>query len=177
MSSLIPHPTSDFFRQPKPSGKANDTKDRSWRRLAKRGVPGAQVTAVEYDSSGHEAIMRELLSRTDILVDATQRPDSSRPVIPNAWIGWMPRHAVIVDLSVDPYLLDDDPPVVRGIEGIPQGLDVPDVAIHNAIHEDESRQRPFLMDSIQSAEQTLQIEDVSLHVSIHPVPHAQIVPQ
>lgn len=92
-----------------------------WGKMAKRGVPGVQVTAVEYDSTGHENIMREILSRTDILVDATQRPDSSQPVIPNDWVGWMPEHGVIVDLSVDPYLLDDDPPVVRGIEGIPQG--------------------------------------------------------
>ena len=58
---------------------------------------------------------------TDILVDATQRPDPSQPVISNAWIGWLPSHAIITDLSVDPYLLDNDPPVVRGIEGIPQG--------------------------------------------------------
>jgi alanine dehydrogenase len=92
-----------------------------WGKMAKRGVPGIQVTAVEYDSTGHEDIMKELLSRTDILVDATQRPDSSHPVIPNDWVGWMPEHGVIVDLSVDPYLLDDKPPVVRGIEGIPQG--------------------------------------------------------
>jgi alanine dehydrogenase len=28
---------------------------------------------------------------------------------------------VVVDLAVDPYTLDADPPVVRGIEGIPQG--------------------------------------------------------
>ena len=54
-------------------------------------------------------------------MDATQRPDPSKPVIPNAWIAWLPQHAIITDLSVDPYLLADDPPVVRGIEGIPQG--------------------------------------------------------
>ena len=65
--------------------------------------------------------MQELLSRTDILVEATQRPDPNQPVVPNDWVGWMPEHGVIVDLSVDPYLLDDNPPVVRGIEGIPQG--------------------------------------------------------
>ena len=76
---------------------------------------------VDYDLTGHAEIMREIFSKTDILVDATQRPDPSRPIIPNAWIAWLPKHAIITDLSVDPYLLDNDPPVVRGIEGIPQG--------------------------------------------------------
>ena len=33
----------------------------------------------------------------------------------------MPEHAVIVDLSVDPYNFDITPPEVKGIEGIPQG--------------------------------------------------------
>ena len=36
-------------------------------------------------------------------------------------LGLLPPHAVICDLVVDPYLLDADPPTVRGIEGIPQG--------------------------------------------------------
>ncbi len=92
-----------------------------WQRMAKQGVPGVQVTAIEYDLTGQVKFMQELISTTDILVDSTQRPDPSRPVIPNDWISWLPEHAVIVDLSVDPYLLDDNPPVVRGIEGIPQG--------------------------------------------------------
>jgi alanine dehydrogenase len=43
------------------------------------------------------------------------------PLIPNDWIAWLPDHAIIVDLSVDPYLPDNDPPTVRGVEGIPQG--------------------------------------------------------
>ena len=65
--------------------------------------------------------MKELVRQADILVDATQRRDSSKPVVPNEWIGWLPEHAVIVDLAVDPYTLAADPPVVRGVEGIPQG--------------------------------------------------------
>jgi len=92
-----------------------------WSLLAKRGIPGVQVTAVDYDVVSRENVMREILTRTDILVDATQRPDSSKYVIPNEWIGLMPEHAVLVDLSVDPYNFEIDPPEVKGIEGIPQG--------------------------------------------------------
>ena len=92
-----------------------------WQLLAKRGIPGVQVTAVEYDVTVNQSAMRDILSRTDILVDATQRPDTSQYVIPNEWVGWMPEHAVLVDLSVDPYDFEISPPEVKGIEGIPQG--------------------------------------------------------
>jgi len=66
-------------------------------------------------------LLRDLFSQADVLVDATQRRDTSQPVVPNAWLDWLPPHAVVTDLAVDPYTLDVDPPVVRGIEGIPQG--------------------------------------------------------
>ena len=92
-----------------------------WSHLANSGVPGVQVTGIDYDVVNNEKHMREILSKTDILVDATQRPDPSKVVIPNEWIGWMPEHAVLVDLSVDPYNFENDPPEVKGIEGIPQG--------------------------------------------------------
>ncbi len=92
-----------------------------WQFLANRGVAGVQVTAVDFDVANNEKTMREILSHTDILVDATQRPDPSKFVIPNEWVGWMPEHAVLVDLSVDPYNYEIDPPEVKGIEGIPQG--------------------------------------------------------
>jgi alanine dehydrogenase len=91
------------------------------RRLADQGIPGVQVTALEYDSTRHERVMRPILESTDILVDATQRPDPTRPVIPNQWVGWLPEHAVLLDLSVDPYDCTLDPPFMKGIEGIPQG--------------------------------------------------------
>ncbi len=65
--------------------------------------------------------MEALLRDADILVDAAQRRDPSKPIVPNAWLAWLPEHAVIADLAVDPYTPDTDPPVVRGVEGIPQG--------------------------------------------------------
>ena len=84
------------------------------------GLPGVEVVTVGRNLSGHTSYMIERLSRTDVLVDATQRHDAARTLVPNAWIARMPEHAVICDLVVDPYLLDADPPTVRGIEGIPQ---------------------------------------------------------
>jgi alanine dehydrogenase len=91
------------------------------RRMIALGAPGVQVTAVDYDLTGHHAPMRNLLADTDILVDATQRPDSSQVVIPNDWLAYLPQHAVLVDLSVDPYDCAANPPKVKGIEGVPQG--------------------------------------------------------
>lgn len=90
-------------------------------RLAAARVPGVQVTVVDYDLAHHAEVMRQILARTDMLVDATQRPDPSRPVIPNEWIASLPPHAVIVDLSVDPYDCSPESKSVKGIEGIPQG--------------------------------------------------------
>jgi len=90
-------------------------------RMAAKGIPGVQVTVLEYDSTGHAAVMRPILETTDILADATQRPDPTQPVIPNTWVSWLPPHAVLLDLSVDPYDCSMRPPYVKGIEGIPQG--------------------------------------------------------
>jgi alanine dehydrogenase len=85
------------------------------------GGEGSIATVVGRSVTHNPLIMQELFSQTDILVDAAQRRDPSRPVVPNAWIACLPEHAIITDLSVDPYTMDVDPPVVRGVEGIPQG--------------------------------------------------------
>ncbi len=85
------------------------------------GGPGAVALSVGRNVTANPETMRHLFEEADILVDATQRRDTSKPVVPNDWIAWLPEHAVIVDLAVDPYTLDATPPVVRGIEGIPQG--------------------------------------------------------
>ncbi len=90
-------------------------------RMVSAGIPGVVVTTVDYDITPHEKVMRELLARSDILVDATQRPDPSQPVIPNQWLAYLPEHAVVLDLSVDPYECGTEITSIKGIEGIPQG--------------------------------------------------------
>ncbi len=84
-------------------------------------LPGVVVRAVGRTVTDDEGTMRELFATTDVLVDASQRDDPSRPLVPNVWLAALPSHTVICDLVVDPYLLDADPPTVRSIEGIPRG--------------------------------------------------------
>jgi alanine dehydrogenase len=85
------------------------------------GLAGVEVVTTGRNLTRDPAYLRERLAMTDILVDATQRHDPSVPLVPNEWLALMPPHAVICDLVVDPYLLDAEPRVVRGVEGIPQG--------------------------------------------------------
>jgi alanine dehydrogenase len=85
------------------------------------GHPGAIAVCLGRSATAREQTLRGVLRDTDVLVDATQRRDPSLPVVPNTFLSELPEHAVIADLSVDPYLLEDSPPVVRGIEGIPRG--------------------------------------------------------
>lgn len=96
----------------------DDARNEAFMRL---GLAGVEVATTGRNLTRDPDYLRGRLTLTDILVDATQRHDPSVPLVPNAWLGLMPEHAVVCDLVVDPYLLDSDPVVVRGIEGIPQG--------------------------------------------------------
>lgn len=88
--------------------------------IEERGF-GSIALTVGRNISSNPQQMQKLFQQADVLVDSTQRRDTSQPVVPNEWIGWLPDHAVVTDLSVDPYTLDANPPVVRGLEGIPKG--------------------------------------------------------
>ncbi|MGH2703403.1 MAG: hypothetical protein ACRDJB_04205 [Actinomycetota bacterium] len=92
-----------------------------WGRMSAAGALGVEVRVIDYDLTWNEKYMRSLLATTDILIDATQRPDPTLHVIPNAWVAELPGHAVLLDLSADPYDFSVDPPIVKGIEGMPQG--------------------------------------------------------
>jgi len=89
--------------------------------LADKGVRGVEVTLVDYELTSDENYMLTLLEQTDLLIDATQRPDPSRVIIRNEWVAALPQHAVVLDLSVDPYDFSVTPPEVKGIEGLPEG--------------------------------------------------------
>ncbi len=95
--------------------------EKTWHYMASIGATGVQVTAVDHDLTDHPAITQQILKYTDILVDATQRPDPTKPVVLNEWIGSMRPHAVLLDLSVDPYDCEPELRSVKGIEGIPHG--------------------------------------------------------
>lgn len=89
--------------------------------LASANVPGVEVTVADFDLTRHENYMLGRLEQTDLLIDATQRQDPTRAVVPNDWVGALPQDSVVLDLSVDPYDSSVDPPRVKGIEGLPEG--------------------------------------------------------
>jgi alanine dehydrogenase len=89
--------------------------------LAVKQVPGVEVTVVDFDLTRHEDYLRERLSVTDLLIDATHRLDPTRPVVANRWLADLPEDGVVLDLAADPYQFDLEPPFVKGIEGVPHG--------------------------------------------------------
>lgn len=65
--------------------------------------------------------LKSIIEKTDILVDASKRPDPTKIIVSNELIGYLPEYAVILDLAADPYNDKTEPVQVKGIEGIPTG--------------------------------------------------------
>lgn len=66
-------------------------------------------------------LMRTLLAETDLLIDATQRKNQSIQILDNEDVGFLPEHAVIVDICADRYDFDQNPPLRRVVEGTVNG--------------------------------------------------------
>jgi alanine dehydrogenase len=94
--------------------------ERNTHQIEIHGV-GSIALSIGRNLTENREVMESLFQHTDVLVDASYRRNPSQPVVPNAWLAWLPENAIVVDLAVDPYLLDRVPPIVRGIEGIPKG--------------------------------------------------------
>lgn len=92
-----------------------------WDEWSQRGFPPVMASLVGRRITGEAHWLEDLLRRTDVLVDATQRDRSDVALLQNSALRWLPEHAVVCDLNVDPYIPQGQPPTVRGIEGIPMG--------------------------------------------------------
>ena len=84
-------------------------------------LPGLIIRMLTRSITGDEKQLEKVLPDTDILVDATWRSDPSKAIVSNRLIGFLPEHAVILDLTADPYDTKIKPMQIKGIEGIPTG--------------------------------------------------------
>jgi alanine dehydrogenase len=91
------------------------------RALLLRGVPGVIVHLIGRNITQDRPVLLDLMSRADMFVDATFRSDPTDYIFPNDLIGVLPEHAVVVDVTADPYITETDPIQVKAIEGIPTG--------------------------------------------------------
>ncbi|MCB0404738.1 MAG: hypothetical protein KDD51_08110 [Bdellovibrionales bacterium] len=91
------------------------------KQMVEEGKRGVEILVCDYDLSTDENYMLTRLEHTDILIDATYRRDPSVPVCENSWIGALPQHAVVLDLAADPYDFEVNPPLLKGLEGVPEG--------------------------------------------------------
>ncbi len=94
---------------------------KTWSNYALKNIPGNIVRVIDHDLTSHEDYLKNLITTTHLLIDATQRSDPTQLIIPNDFVDLLPTNAVILDLSVDPYDFQQKPHEVKGIEGIPQG--------------------------------------------------------
>lgn len=92
-----------------------------YRSMENKKIPGVLVQFFSRSITRDKRSIKELLKATDILVDASKRYDPTRPIITNDLVGLLPEHAVILDLTADPYDFTSRPIHVKGIEGIPTG--------------------------------------------------------
>lgn len=88
---------------------------------AERGARGVIVRLLPRSVTADRKLMEKLLKTSDILVDASTRDNPYAYIIDNDQLGQLKPDAVILDLTADPYLVDDAGVQVKAFEGIPTG--------------------------------------------------------
>lgn len=86
-----------------------------------RGVPGVIVKMLPRTITNNSELLKKIFSDTDLLIDASKRPDPTKYIVPNTLIAYLPEYAVILDICADPYDEKKEPIQVKAIEGIPTG--------------------------------------------------------
>lgn len=89
--------------------------------LERGGNPLVEIMVITSLHSQHKEFEKEtpkLLSKTNLLIDVTQRNDVSETIISEKLISYLPKNSIILDVSADKY---DSNKVVKAIQGIPTG--------------------------------------------------------
>lgn len=84
-------------------------------------VKGISVEFLDKEITSYPSSVKSILRESDIFIDATRRPDATLTIIPNDWLGELPEHAIILDLTADPYEERENGNQVKAIEGVPHG--------------------------------------------------------
>lgn len=104
--------------------------------MSEFGAKGVLVNMLPRNITCDAEEMIRLMKETDILVDATTRDDSTKYIIENKYLGYLKKHAIILDLTADPYLKGVNPIQVKAIEGIPTGtLDNPVIFSNDILYD------------------------------------------
>ncbi|MGC9357126.1 MAG: alanine dehydrogenase [Anaerolineae bacterium] len=92
------------------------------RGLARQAVMPVVASLIERSVTSNEPLLIREMSDVDMFVDATARYDPTKYIFCNDLLGYLPQHAVVVDLAADPYInLSARSLQVKAIEGIPTG--------------------------------------------------------
>ena len=90
-------------------------------KIKEAGAKGVIVSMLPRNITSDKEEMAKILKRTDILVDASTRDNPYEYIIDNEMLENLKDDAIIVDLTADPYLVDEEGIQVKAIEGIPTG--------------------------------------------------------
>ena len=84
-------------------------------------LPGIITQVITRSITTDEENLKKVLNGTDILIDASKRPDPSKFILTNEQLGYLPENAIILDISADHYDTSVTPILVKAFEGIIKG--------------------------------------------------------